>query len=71
MASVFALHQAGLCEPGLELRVRGGCDLKVLVPEAAERDGMRRLGLAGPARHVFDGRFPDSALAESCQAADI
>ncbi len=59
MASVFALHAAGLCEPGLALSVRGGCDLEITVPEAAEPDGTRRLRLAGPARHLFDGTFPE------------
>jgi hypothetical protein len=57
MASVFALRAAGLCEPGLHLRVMGGCDLEIRVPDEAHADGDYRLNLAGPALHVFDGRF--------------
>lgn len=60
MASVFALHEAGLCEPGLALHVRGGCDLEITIPQATEPDGARRLRLAGPARRLFDGTFPDA-----------
>jgi diaminopimelate epimerase len=59
MAAVFALHAAGLCEPGLDLNVRGGCDLRIHVPGAPGTDGEYRLNLAGPAVHVFDGRFPE------------
>lgn len=58
MASVFALRAAGLCEPGLALRVMGGCDLQIRVPDEPHPDGHYRLNLAGPAVHVFDGRFP-------------
>jgi diaminopimelate epimerase len=57
MASVFALRAAGLCEPGVELAVAGGCDLRIRVPDEPHPDGDYRLNLAGPARHVFDGRF--------------
>lgn len=57
MASVFALRAAGLCEPGLDLRVMGGCDLHIRVPDEPHSDGDYRLNLAGPAVHVFDGRF--------------
>ena len=57
MASVFALHTAGLCEPGLDLRVMGGCDLRIRVPDQPHPDGDYRLNLAGPAMHLFDGRF--------------
>lgn len=57
MASVFALRSAGLCEPGLDLRVMGGCDLHIRVPDEPHADGDYRLHLAGPAVHVFDGRF--------------
>lgn len=60
MASVFALRAAGLCEPGLDLRVMGGCDLRIRVPDEPHPDGDYRLNLAGPAVHVFDGRFPDA-----------
>ena len=35
MASVFALHEAGLCEAAISLRVRGGCDLEISLTEAA------------------------------------
>jgi diaminopimelate epimerase len=57
MASVFALHAAGLCEPGLDLRVMGGCDLRIRVPDQPHPDGDCQLNLAGPAMHLFDGRF--------------
>lgn len=62
MASVFALHDAGLCEARFELGVRGGCDLRITVPDAPASDGTCRLGLAGPALHLFDGHFPQAAL---------
>jgi len=57
MASAFALRAAGLCEPGLDLHVMGGCDLKIRVPDEPGPDGDYRLHLAGPAVHVFDGSF--------------
>lgn len=57
MASVFALHAAGLCESGLDLRVMGGCDLQIRVPDQPHPEGVCRLNLAGPAMHLFDGRF--------------
>ena len=60
MASVFALHEAGLCEPGLDLHVQGGCDLRIRVPELPDPDGTSRLRLAGPVRHLFDGIFPEA-----------
>lgn len=60
MASVFALRAAGLCDGEIDLRVMGGCDLRIRVPDAPHEDGDYRLGLAGPARHLFDGRFPDA-----------
>jgi len=59
MASVFALRAAGLCEPGFDLRVMGGCDLRIRVPDEPGPDGDWRLHLAGPASHLFDGRFAD------------
>lgn len=58
MASAFALRAAGLCEPGIDLRVMGGCDLHIRVPDSPHEDGFYRLTLAGPAEHLFDGRFP-------------
>lgn len=57
MASVFAIRAAGLCDPGVDLRVMGGCDLRIQVPDAPHPDGDYRLSLAGPARRVFEGRF--------------
>jgi len=60
MASVFALRAAGMCESSLELRVQGGCDLCIHVPDQPHPDGDYRLRLSGPAMHVFDGRFPDA-----------
>lgn len=71
MASVFALHEAGLCEPGISLHVRGGCDLRITVPEAPEPDGTRRLRLAGPVRHVFDGVFPGERPGLSDSIAEV
>jgi diaminopimelate epimerase len=59
MASVFALRAAGMCEPGLDLRVMGGCDLQIRVPDEPAPDGDYRLNLAGPAIRVFDGRFAE------------
>ena len=59
LASVFALRAAGMCEPGLDLRVQGGCDLRIQVPDEPHPDGDYRLRLAGPAVHLFDGHFPD------------
>jgi diaminopimelate epimerase len=59
MASVFALRAAGMCEPGIDLRVMGGCDLRIRVPDEPHEDGDYRLNLAGPARHLFDGIFPE------------
>ena len=59
MASVFALRAAGLCERGLDLRVMGGCDLRIRVPDEPGPDGDFRLNLAGPALHLFDGRFTE------------
>jgi hypothetical protein len=35
----------------------GGCDLEIRVPDEPHADGDYRLNLAGPAAHVFDGRF--------------
>ncbi len=57
MASVFALRAAGLCEADLDLRVMGGCDLQIRVQDEPGPDGVYRLRLAGPAIHLFDGRF--------------
>jgi diaminopimelate epimerase len=75
MASVFALRAAGLCERDLELRVMGGCDLNIRVPDEPHPDGDYRLNLAGPARHLFDGRFsraqPGLADATPSRAAGI
>lgn len=59
MASAFALRAAGLCESGLDLRVMGGCDLRIRVPDEPHEDGNYRLTLAGPAFHVFEGRFDE------------
>ncbi len=59
MAAVFALRSAGLCEPGLDLRVMGGCDLGIRVPDGPGPDGDCRLNLAGPALRLFDGRFSE------------
>lgn len=60
MASVFALRAAGRCEPDLALRVMGGCDLGIRVRDEPHSDGRHRLNLAGPALHLFDGRFAEA-----------
>jgi len=62
MAATFALHAAGLCEPALDLRVQGGCDLRISLMDVTDPGDARCLRLAGPVRHLFDGRFPDVAL---------
>lgn len=55
MATALALSEAGLIGSSLALRTRSGATLTV------ERLPGDRFRLAGPARHVFDGVFPDAA----------
>jgi diaminopimelate epimerase len=59
MATAFALHVAGLCEPRLALHVRGGCDLDIRVPAESSADDVCRVRLAGPTRYLFEGTFPE------------
>lgn len=63
MAATFALHAAGLCEPQLSLRVRGGETLRIGVPrEPRAGSGAPEIRLAGTAVHVFDGTYPEARL---------
>lgn len=73
MAALLALHGEGACGPALSFRTRSGETLAVELLDAraaprAEGAGRgpgsrerRRIRLAGPARHLFDGLFPDPA----------
>lgn len=67
MASVLALHAAGVCEPAVILRTRSGESLRVALGEGALEAGtpprrgraaLASIRLAGPARRLFDGVFP-------------
>ena len=53
MAATVALHSRGLCGRHLSLVTRSGETLEVRLREG------ERIELAGPARPVFDGVFPD------------
>lgn len=59
MATALALSEAGEAEPRLALETRSGETLTVELggPGAAD-GGRRRIELGGPARRVFEGRFP-------------
>ncbi|MFO7587097.1 MAG: diaminopimelate epimerase [Gemmatimonadota bacterium] len=64
MACAFALRAAGLSGPRLALRVHGGDVLDIrIVDETPPDGGERHVRLAGPALRLFEGTFPDSALA--------
>lgn len=77
MAAAVALHAAGLCDSRLRLQTRSGHRLTVDLdpPSTAGRkpDGngpdTRHIRLIGPARKIFDGRFP-GANAEGAPAGD-
>lgn len=56
MSAAFALRDAGVVVPPVDLRTRSGTVLRVDVRE----EGLIRLG--GPAVHVFDGVLPDRPL---------
>lgn len=63
MSAALALHRAGLSDRRLRLETRGGEPLAVALEEADEEGeppGERTLRLAGPARHLFDGEFPEA-----------
>lgn len=56
MATAFALRDAGVIEPPVDLRTRSGTVLRVDILD----QGLIRLG--GPADHIFDGVLPDRPL---------
>lgn len=56
MATALALRAAGLSNERLTLETRGGDELTVELLDEAPL-----IRLAGPARHVFDGVYPDDA----------
>lgn len=58
MATTLALSGAGLAGPRLELQTRSGETLTVELGAAVDDAGRRRIELGGPARLVFEGRFP-------------
>ncbi len=73
MAVALALHTAGITGPTLTLHTRSGDALEIALLErlgeaassaasgeapSAAASRRRRLRLAGPARHIFDGEFP-------------
>jgi diaminopimelate epimerase len=56
MATALALHAAGLSDHRLALETRSGAGLTVEL-----RDAESVIQLSGPAFHVFDGVYPDTA----------
>lgn len=65
MAATLALHAAGRCEASLALDVRSGETLRVSLRDADAGEepsytspARRTLLLTGPARRIFEGRFP-------------
>ncbi len=62
MSAALALHAAGRTGPTLELETRSGASLTVVLDDAAATDPAERrvrpIRLEGPARKVYDGRFP-------------
>lgn len=59
MATTLALASAGLAGPRLALETRSGELLTVTLGEVdPSAPGRRRIELGGPARRVFEGRFP-------------
>ncbi|MFQ5689029.1 MAG: diaminopimelate epimerase [Gemmatimonadota bacterium] len=58
MAAAVALREAGLCGPSLSVQTRSGASLRVHLEDSAPEAGPRRIHLTGPARRVFDGKFP-------------
>lgn len=62
MAAALALHAAGSAGRHLRLRTRSGAVLRVELEETEDADpgtpGVRAIRLSGPARFVFDGRYP-------------
>lgn len=62
MAAAVALRAAGLTGHRLDLLTRSGATLTVeLGPAGRDETGASSIGLAGPARYVFDGVFPDAS----------
>lgn len=62
MAALLALHAAGSVGRDLRLRTRSGAELRVGLEDPGGADpgtpAARGIRLTGPARHVFDGRYP-------------
>lgn len=62
MSAALALSTAGLARPDLALETRSGDRLRVILeggpPVPGNGIGERRIVLEGPARRVFEGRFP-------------
>jgi len=59
MAAVLALHAAGSAGPELRLATRSGDVLTVTLLDPDHREGpTRRIRLSGPARRIFEGRYP-------------
>ena len=59
MAAALALREAGLAGDRLALSTRSGASLAVELPPG-ETTGTLPIALAGPARYLFDGVFPDA-----------
>lgn len=63
MAAALALHAAGRAAPELTLLTRSGETVSVTLPSPEDapppgRPAVREIRLAGPARRLFEGRFP-------------
>lgn len=63
MASLLALRETGRCGPRLTLLTRSGERLRAELPDPEDPSsprgpGVRHIRLSGPARPVFEGRFP-------------
>lgn len=58
MAAALALHAAGAAAPEFRLATRSGDPITVTILDPEEQGPERGIRLAGPARRVFEGRFP-------------
>ncbi|HKK26639.1 MAG TPA: diaminopimelate epimerase [Gemmatimonadota bacterium] len=58
MAAALALHAAGAAGPELRLVTRSGDPLTVTLLDPDEEGPIRRIRLSGPARRIFEGRYP-------------